>query len=115
MIPGQESHMSRLVIPNGILSSPLCSFTRTADSSARLNPRTLSSGCHFPILGPHNSLHGCALDLTHSRVYSDLCKLLKESYFVPMKDLDVCEESVMGVEKVKQKTRAETITLFANE
>lgn len=32
-----------------------------------------------------------------------------------MKDLDVCEESVMGVEKVKQKTRAETITLFANE
>ena len=34
-----------------------------------------------------------------------------------MKDLDVCEERkwVMGVEKVKQKTRAETTVLFANE
>lgn len=48
MIPGQEIHMSRLVIPNGILSSPLYfsplfSFTRTTDSGTRLNPQTMSS------------------------------------------------------------------------
>lgn len=122
MIPGQESHMSRLVIPNWILSSPLCfsplfSFTRTTDSGARLNPLTMSSALPPSHPWPTQFLAWICFGLNSFSCLHWLMKTLERILLCSMKDLDVCEERkwVMGVEKVKQKTRAETMALFANE
>lgn len=93
------------------------SFTGITDCGVSFYPGTLSSVVPPPVPGPTQVLASVRSGLTHSHVCTDVWELLKGSYFVPMKDLDVCKERrwVMGVEKVKQKARAEAIQLFANE
>ena len=93
------------------------SFTRITDCGVSFYPGTLSSVLPPCVPGSTQVFALVRSGLTHSHVCTDVWKLLKGSYFVPVKDLDGCEERkwVMGVEKVKQKARAEAILLFANE
>ena len=77
--------MNRLVIPKGIPSSPSWVLLHE-DGRQRCEPEPWALG--------HNACAGIGCSgLTHSHGSTDFQKLLKGSHFVPVKDLELREES----------------------